>query len=77
MNLWQLVVFKLREGGLRACAHWLPYNLYKSKKKLMGSMSWTTRAEGKDAKGLFLPSMTEAFGCNLAMFIFSNCFKKN
>ena len=28
--------------------------------------------------GLFLPSMTEAIGCNLAMFIFSyNCFKKN
>ena len=28
--------------------------------------------------GLFLPSMTEAIGCNLAMFIVSyNCFKKN
>ena len=60
-------------------------------------MSWTTRAEGKDAKPIsqirpildlsnyikiiivpiFSP-MTEAIGCNLAMFIFSyNCFKKN
>ena len=64
-------------------------------------MSWTTRAEGKDAKpisqiqayscfvklnsknpglslGIVLPSMTEAIGCNLAMFIFSyNFFEKN
>ena len=33
--------------------------------------------ELENSSSLFLPSMTEVIGCNLAMFIFIyNCFKK-